>query len=504
LKSTGSVLPDEKRPVPSLTSIRLEIVAQPAATPPWWHRLRRPLQLALLVVAGLVIVHGLVGPQIGPRNLATVLTSIHWRGLLVVALLAAGNWFCTACPLVLARDAGRRLIAPRLAWPRRLRRKWVGIVLLVVVLFSYELFDLWELPAATAWLVIGYFGLAMAVDLAFKGASFCKHVCPIGQFNFIASTLSPVELEARDVSTCLSCRTSDCIKGRYAASAPASPGPVTTAPRRLEQRGCELGLFMPAKVGNLDCTFCFDCVKACPHGNIGLTLRLPGVEWLTAGRRSGIGRLVRRLDVAALALVFTFMALLNAFVMTAPAVSLQRWFADRSGVHAEALALAVLFLVALMAIPVALLAIGASTTRRFAGATGSLAEIATPYVYALVPLGFGVWLAHYGFHLLTGILTVVPVAQSAAIDLLGWAALGEPIWQWTGLRSGLVFPIQLGFVLLGAIVSGGLIRGTSARDHPGQPGRASLPWLALVGALAAAALWIFAQPMDMRGTSGIG
>ena len=35
-------------------------------------------------------------------------------------------------------------------------------VLFVGVLFIYELFDLWALPAATAWLVVGYFAAALA------------------------------------------------------------------------------------------------------------------------------------------------------------------------------------------------------------------------------------------------------------------------------------------------------------------------------------------------------
>ena len=46
------------------------------------------------------------------------------------------------------------------------------------------------------------------------GASFCKYFCPIGQFNFVASTCSPFELRIRDAATCQSCRTVDCIKGK--------------------------------------------------------------------------------------------------------------------------------------------------------------------------------------------------------------------------------------------------------------------------------------------------
>ncbi len=146
-------------------------------------------------------------------------------------------------------------------------------MLFVAVLFVYELFDLWALPRATAWLVLGYFGGALVIDVAFAGASFCKYVCPVGQFNFIASTLSPLEIRVRRPGTCQSCQTVDCIKGRRAPEAPL----------RVVRRGCELSLFLPAKVGNLDCTLCFDCVQACPHDNIGLVTRTPGRSSPTRG-----------------------------------------------------------------------------------------------------------------------------------------------------------------------------------------------------------------------------
>jgi hypothetical protein len=54
--------------------------------------------------------------------------------------------------MILVRDIGRRLRMPTRHWPQWLGRKWVAIVLFAAVLFAYELFDLWALPAATAWL----------------------------------------------------------------------------------------------------------------------------------------------------------------------------------------------------------------------------------------------------------------------------------------------------------------------------------------------------------------
>jgi polyferredoxin len=460
-----------------------------------WRHARTSLQLVLLAAAAIVVLHGLFGPDIAPGNLATVLTWVHYRGLLVVALLAAGNFFCAGCPFVLVRDWGRRLHAPTQLWPKRLRGKWIAIVLFVAVLFSYELFDLWALPRGTAYLVLAYFGAALAIDLVFKGGTFCKHLCPIGQFNFVASTVSPLELRIREAATCQSCRTSDCITGRRSPE----------APNLIVQRGCELGLYLPAKVGNIDCTFCLDCVHACPHDNIAIAVRTPGLELVDARRRSGIGRLGNRPDIALLSVLFVFGALLNAFAMVAPVHQVERWLAELVGSPSESLVLGCLFVFGLGVAPVLLLGTAAGVTRILArDAAMSVGRVAMRYSYGLVPLGFGVWLAHYGFHLLTGALTVVPVTQSAAIDLMGWAALGEPLWRWAGMRPGVVFPIELGCILLGMTGSLAVMHLISLRDYPDRSRRATVAWALVVVLLAAAAIWILFQPMEMRAIGSTG
>src|SRR4051812_26375040 len=142
-----------------------------------------------------MILDGLFGPSLAPKNLATTLSWVHFRGALVLVLLCAGNFFCLACPFMLVRQAARRFCRPVLNWPRSLRNKWLAICLLVAILFTYELFDLWSSPWWTAWLIIGYFATVLVVDSVFRHASFCKFVCPIGQFNFFASLVSPLEVK---------------------------------------------------------------------------------------------------------------------------------------------------------------------------------------------------------------------------------------------------------------------------------------------------------------------
>lgn len=455
-----------------------------------WRHARTALQLCLLAMAVVVVVHGFIGPDFGSTNLATVLTWVHYRGLLVIALLAIGNLFCTGCPFIRVRDWGRRLHAPSWAWPKHLRGKWIAVALFIAVLFSYELFDLWALPRATAWLVLAYFAGALAIDLTFKGATFCKHLCPIGQFNFVASTISPFELRTREQGTCESCQTADCIAGRY------SP----TAPTVLVQRGCELGLFLPAKVGNVDCTFCLDCVQACPHDNIAIASRVPGLELADDRRRSGIGRITDRLDIAVLVVLFVFGSLLNAFAMTAPAYQLQTSIADLLGGVSSAVSLGAMFAVGLGLVPAMVVGFAAlATPRPTLSVRTSVFSAAPRFVYGLVPLGFAMWFAHYGFHLATGLLVVVPVTQSAAIDTAGFAALGQPLWRWAGMRPGSVFPIQLGVLLLGTIGSVALVRLIARRDHPDRAARAAVPWTIVACAIAVFAVWILFQPMEMRG-----
>ena len=201
-----------------------------------------------------------------------------------------------------------------------------------------------------------------------------------------------------------------------------------------------------------------------------------------------------------LAVLFVLGALLNAFAMVSPAYSIEAWVAEALGSRSESLVLGCLFLVGLGIVPLVLLGSAASLTRALEiEKTVSTSRIALRYAYGLVPFGFSMWLAHYGFHFLTGALTVVPVTQSAALDLMGSPLLGTPLWRWAGMLPGAVFPIQLGCILLGIAGSVAVTHLISRRDYPGRPHLATVPWAIVIALLGAAAIWILFQPMEMRG-----
>jgi ferredoxin len=468
-----------------------------------WRHSRTILQVPLFLVAVVMILHGMLGPKLAPKNLATVLTWIHFRGALVLVLLCAGNFFCLACPFMLVRNAARRLFRPRFNWPRVLRNKWISVALFVAILFTYELFSLWSSPWWTVSLALAYFVAVLLIDGLFKHASFCKFVCPIGQFNFIASTLSPLEVQVRNQGVCDRCATKDCIRGRREvgagkeAAASNSHSSGNTKGLVILQRGCELALFQPRKVGNMDCTFCLDCVHACPHDNVGVRSRLPAAELMIDPIRSGIGYFSRRKDIAALAIVFTFGALVNAFGMVSPGYAVEAWLAKLLSVSREAPVLGVIFVAFLIVEPAILLGAAAWLTRALGGSKLALIPLAVRYSYALVPLGFGMWLAHYGFHFFTGIFTIVPVSQ-AALANLGVHLFGAPLWTWTGLPARFVQPIELGFLLLGFVGSLFVVYQLSEEDCAPQPMRAFLPWGVVCLLIGLASVWLMFQPMEMR------
>jgi cytochrome c oxidase assembly factor CtaG len=443
-----------------------------------WRHARVALQLPLLALAGVLIWDGLRGPQVGAMNLAGVLPWIHWRGVLILGLLVMGNVFCMACPFTLPRTVARRWLPAGRSWPRPLRSKWLAVLLLVLFLWAYEAFALWDSPWWTACLALGYFAGAFVIDAFFRGAAFCKYLCPIGQFNFVQSLLSTLEVKVRDPQVCASCRSKDCLRGRDGIP------------------GCELHLLPPRKIGNLDCTFCLDCIHACPHENIGISARFPTSELWRDAFRSGVGRLSRRPDLAALVLVLVFGAFANAAGMVEPVV---QWRDALSPFWANA----VFYVLALLVLPLLTVSGAAAVSRRCGRLAASWRETATRYSFALVPLGFAMWLAHYGFHLLTSYDTVVPVTQRFTADL-GWAILGEPSWVAGCCRTvGGWLPrleiLCLDFGLLLSLYTGYRIALTETPRFM-QAMKILLPWALVMVLLFAAGVWIVLQPMQMRGT----
>lgn len=455
---------------------RARKVQQRPDTRSWkpYVRLRRVFQTVLLVLAIAIVADGWRGPQVAPLNLAGILPWIHWRALSILALLVVGNAFCMACPFMLVRDAGRKLLPAKLRWPRHLRNKWLPVALFLIYLWCYEAFGLWDSPFLTAWIIAGYFAAALLIDGFFRGASFCKYVCPIGQFHFISSLVSPREVKIKSAGTCQTCRTYDCIRGNERA------------------RGCELYLFQPKKAGNLDCTFCLDCVKACPHDNVAVLPVLPAKTITANPYRSSIGRLSKRADLAALALVFVFGAFANAAGMIAPVMMFEHSWHARLGPRTLPLIIGALISASVMLLPITavFICMGLNRTVKIPGSP--VADLARRLILTLVPLGFAMWGAHLLYHFATGWSALWPVVEHRFLGAQGIGASFIPSWMTTAqillLDAGLLLTLYVGWRIV--LQAGGRLR-TAAR--------LMAPWATLAVGLYCAGAWILSQPMQMRG-----
>jgi cytochrome c oxidase assembly factor CtaG/polyferredoxin len=437
---------------------------------------RRSIQTLMLLLAIAVVVDGFFGPQVAPMNLAGVLPWTYWRGLAVIALLAAGNLFCMACPFTLPRDLARNFVTPLFRWPRRLRAKWIAVALLITYLWAYEAFGFWNSPRSTAWVILGYFAAAFAIDSVFKGASFCKYVCPIGQFHFVHALVSPLEVKVREPAVCGSCTTYDCIRGND------------------RQRGCELNLFQPKKTGNLDCTFCLDCVQACPQQNVGIVGATPGKSIYKDTRGSGIGRLSQRPDVAALALLLAFGAFVNAAGMTGPVMMWMHHWHAKLRLSSMVPVVTVFYVLGLLIVPGILVAACGWASRYWGQLNLTPTGVICDFAPALIPVGFGMWLAHFSNHLLAGWSTIIPVVGRvlpATASVSGIAAF-VPDWlpsmELIFLDAGLLFTLYMVWRVACRVVDG--VRSSLP---------VLFPWALLGIALYSAGVWTVFQPMQMRG-----
>jgi hypothetical protein len=172
------------------------------------------------------------------------------------------------------------------------------------------------------------------------------------------------------------------------------------------------------------------------------------------------------------------------------------------GTSSEALVLGILFLMGMVALPALLVAGAAWASATLSGSGRGVVEEATRFGYSLVPVGFGMWIAHYLFHFLVGGLALVPLTQEYLADL-GMAFLGAPAWSLGPLvPEGWLLPLELFFLELGLLVSVVVAFRTAQREvGPGPRAlRAAVPWGALSILLSLAGIWLLLQPMEMRGT----
>ena len=476
-----------------------------------WRYARLIFQLPLLVLALFVIVDGFTGRQLAPRNIATTSVWLHYRGLVVLALALIGNAFCAACPLMLTRGATRKLRALLPAqwdWPSALKNKYFVLGLTFFYLFSYEYFDLWASPWLTAWLAVGYFGTALVVDTLFPAGTFCRYVCPLGNFNFVFSSASPSQITAINHDICRECEHKPCLQGRYSAEVKPSHLPMQTNGANEVAfipttdivndnsngffPGCETELFVPTMQSNMDCTNCFNCVRACPYDNVAFTYHTPGWEWT---KNPWLKR--GRLPLILFGILLTVWGLLNAVAMIGPYFAIAQAIAETLNTENEFVVLGLVFIIVSLA-GLALTVLATSLADLVGGKGFHPRQALLRWGYVVVALGFGFWGAHYLFHFLTGALSIIPVFEHF-FSFRGWEV--DPNWRLSQfVPSRWLFPMTASITALYSLIAAYVTVRIALRDFGKNGVLAMWPMLLFVLVFAVVGILVLAQPMEMRGT----
>jgi cytochrome c oxidase assembly factor CtaG/polyferredoxin len=455
------------KPPPRLDLLRVPLVGAVLRS----RHGRLMIRLVMLAIATLVMLDGFLGPTAASTNLAGTWPWTHGRGLAVVAAIGLGNLACMGCPLIAPRSLLRQWIRPRFRWPGWLRVKWLVAALVATWLVAYEALGWWDSPWLTASLLLGLIALATAVDLLFEGASFCQWVCPVGQWNMAMAIGAPLQIQARDPTVCLHCTSQACLRG-------GDRGP-----------GCGTGLFVPRKSGSLECTWCLDCVTACPHDNVAIGTVVPMQEITIESTRSAIGAWRHRADFATLLLILGAGGLANALLMTEPVVAwVDAWtWVAQPAARAAIATLVVIML--LLALPAMAAGLGGDWRERWSG-----------LAMDLWPLGASVWLVHFGFHLVSGWASALPPLQRAAREGAG-LDLGDPQWSAHCCAVAPQWLVPAMLVTLGLGLVATLWFAWSRASRRGRPAVVTADALVAMAWWMVAA-WLVLQPMQMRGLLG--
>jgi polyferredoxin len=458
-------------------------------TVPWVRRLltartfQPALQIPSLGVMAIVVWLGFVDIQDGGMNLSTKLTwTIWWAGVIFTFVLVGRVW-CLACPFGALNEWTARLAGAARRLPRPFRNIWWATGMFVLLTWADEQLGVVRSPRVTAWIVIFFAALAIAIGLAFERRSFCRYLCPIGGVIGIYSMTAPLELRPRAAATCAADREKACYRGKAAVA------------------GCPMFEFPGALDRNNYCTLCAQCVTACEHGNLALRVRAWGKDLWAATRRT--------MDEAYLAVVLVGLTV----VVTAQMLSAwPGWVSALAGYLPVAvrstfkpvtylgLVESILLLGGALVVGPLLVLGGAALADRLAGGGLGLRRTFIMFGYVLVPVGLAMHLAHNLAHLLLEGGGIVPAVQRAVAVYTPFS-LGASDWHATPLApEPVVALLQVAIVVAFFGLSLVAAHRLTLRTYPDAraASRAFLPMAAIALAFTLVGLVVLSLPMGMR------
>ena len=456
------------------------------------------IQLPVVIAFLAVIVIGLIGSQEPGRNLAPVLTwNIWWIGLIFMVLLF-GNLWCHMCPWTAIPDwfmrrgftPVRKIASLARKYPRFKLWMWPAIVLFAVATWLEIVFDAANRPWLTSVLGIMMIVLSWLLLVVYERKAMCRYVCFVGRVSGQYAMMGMLELRRRDPEVCKACKTKDCFHGN--------------------ERGypCPTHEFMGAMNENEYCTLCTECVKSCPHDNIGLNLRSTGADVLSRHRS--------RADEAYMALLIF---IVSAFHGAAMIPLWMEWESSLRGAIVDA-QLAVfggdwlgfagshggsmtftLMMLACIVFPGLIYWLLCAAMRLASGRRDiNTRKLFIKFSYTLLPIALFYHLAHNAVHVFWEWSKV----RRLISDPLGWGHdfFGTARAPLTALWSPeSIWYLQVALVIIGHVYGIYVAQREAVRVYGGDRKaalRVHLVMMLGMIAMSMLSLWLLAQPMFMR------
>ena len=182
-----------------------------------------------------------------------------WWVFLVLGFLLLGRVWCTVCPLSTAGHIASRIWKLAKSPPGFIKKSSPFLIPIgfVGIIWWEQIFHMTINPRSTGFLLIALISFAVFFALFFKRETWCRYLCPLGNFGGIFSLSATLFVRSNPNVCSTKCTTHDCNKGseQYAGC------PVFHHP-------------MFARNAHI-CKLCFNCLKSCPHGSARLYLRPP-------------------------------------------------------------------------------------------------------------------------------------------------------------------------------------------------------------------------------------
>lgn len=447
-----------------------------------WRGFQPLVQLPVVLLFILVIVAGFIGSQDPSRNIAPVLTwNIWWMGLIFFAFIGGQIW-CTVCPWMAVPDWVQRLsgvAGMERRWPRWLRNLYPAIGMFFVLSWLELAYDAPYRPALTSLMGLAMLVMAGATLFVFERKGFCRYVCPVGRVTGAYGTTGMLEIRRKDSQICKSCQTKDCFHGN--------------------EKGlpCPTHEFMGAMNENSYCTMCTECLKTCPHDNIGINVRAPIADLMGPHRK--------RLDEAWLLLAIFVITIFHGLAMiplwtqeTVP--PLRDGIESVVGVDPGYLWSFTLGMVVFCGVSVGIYWGMCGVARKISGnQLYRVKDFFIAFAYPLLPVALAYHLAHNALHVFyegSKLVRLISDPFGWGWDLFGTAQ--SPLTMLVPIET--LWASQVVMVVLGNVAAVWLVNRAAYRmfGNRRQAWRAVVPMVIFTALLSVGAMWLLGQPMEMR------